>query len=53
MLFTAKAANSFTWVTDDTCGQGEQHELQWKRAGKADAVATKLSVHNVFNGFCF
>lgn len=53
VLFTAKAANSFTWVTDDTCGQGVQHELQWKRAGKAAAVATKLSVHNVFNGFCF
>jgi hypothetical protein len=53
VLFSAKAANSFTWVTDDTCGQGEQHELQWKRAGKADAVAAKVSVHNVFNSFCF
>ena len=52
VLFSAKAANSFTWVTDDTCGQGEQHELQWKRAGKANAVAAKLSVHNVFNEFC-
>lgn len=52
VLFSAKAANSFTWVTDDTCGQGEQHELQWKRAGKANAVAAKLSVHNVFDSLC-
>jgi len=52
VLFSAKAANSFTWVTDDTCGQGEQHELQWKRAGKPKAVAAKLSVHNVFDSFC-
>lgn len=53
VLFTAKAANSFTWVTDDTCSLGEPHQLQWKRAGKADAVAAKLSVHNVFDGLCF
>jgi hypothetical protein len=53
VLFSAKAANSFTWATDDTCGQGEQQELQWKRVGKTDAVAAKLSVHNVFNDFCF
>jgi hypothetical protein len=53
VLFSAKASNSFTWVTDDTCGQGEQHELQWKRAGNGDAVAAKISVHNIFNSFCF
>jgi hypothetical protein len=53
VLFSAKSANSFTWVTDDTCGQGEQHEVQWKRAGKADAVAAKLSVHYVLDAFCF
>jgi len=52
VLFTAKAANSFTWVTHDTCGQGEQHVLQWKRVGKADAVAAKLSVHNLLDSFC-
>jgi hypothetical protein len=53
VLFSAKAANSFTWVVDDTCSQDRQHELQWKRAGKTDAVAAKTSVHNVFNDFCF
>jgi hypothetical protein len=53
VLFSAKAANSFTWATTDTCGQGEQHELQWKRSGKRDAVAANLSVNNVFDQFCF
>jgi hypothetical protein len=53
VLFSAKAANSFTWGTTDTCGQGEQHVVQWKRAGPGDAVAANLSVHNVLNELCF
>jgi hypothetical protein len=53
VLFSAKAANSFTWSTNDTCGQGEQHEVQWKRVGKKPAVAAKLSSHSVFDDFCF
>jgi hypothetical protein len=52
VLFSAKAANSFTWGKFDTCGQGEQHELQWKRVGKGDAVAANLSVNNVFDSLC-
>jgi hypothetical protein len=52
VLFSAKAANSFTWGTTDTCGPGEQHELQWRRAGKRTAVAANLSVNNAFDQFC-
>lgn len=52
VTFTAKAANSFTWASNDTCGQGEQHEIQWKRSGKRDAVATKLSAHSVYDELC-
>jgi len=52
VTFTAKAANSFTWATHDTCGQGEQHEVQWKRSGKRDAVAAKLSAHSVYDQLC-
>lgn len=53
VLFTAKAANAFTWATEDTCGQGEQHRIEWKRAGTQDAVARKLTSHSVFDDFCF
>ena len=52
VVYSAKAANSFTWATTDTCGQGEQHVVQWKRAGKSDAVAANLSISNVFDEFC-
>lgn len=50
--FSAKAANSFTWATVDSCGQGEQHVLQWKRSGPDRAVAAKLSTHAVWDDFC-
>lgn len=52
VLFSAKAANSFTWSTSDTCGQGDQHQVQWKRSGKGDAVAAKLSSIALFDLFC-
>lgn len=52
VTFTAKAANSFTWATNDTCGQGDQHEIQWKRSGKTHAVAAKLSAHSVYDELC-
>jgi hypothetical protein len=51
--FSARAANSFTWAATDTCGQGEQHQVEWKRAGKRPAVASKVSTHTVFDDFCF
>lgn len=50
--FGGKAASSFTWALQDTCGPGDFRVLEWKRAGKSKAVAAKLTTHAVWNGFC-
>jgi hypothetical protein len=42
-LFAAKGANSFTFGFPDGCGPGSGIALEWKRAGKQKAVASKLS----------
>jgi hypothetical protein len=51
VLFSSKAANSFTWAWDASC-PGNLYEIEWKRVGKGDAVASKLSAHSVLGDFC-
>jgi hypothetical protein len=51
--FTARAANSFTWGTVDTCGPGDGRRIEWKRVGSRRTVAAKLSVQSIYDSFCF
>jgi len=50
--FDAKASNAFSWAIEDTCGQGEAHQLQWKKVGKGKAIAAKIATHTVWDGLC-
>ena len=51
VLFSAKAANSFTWGRIATCPG--PYRLEWKRAGRGKAIAANLSSHSVLDEFCF
>ena len=51
VLFSSKAANSFTWTREGAC-PGNSYDIEWKRVGKGKAVASKLSAHNVLDQFC-
>jgi hypothetical protein len=52
--FSSKGSNSFTFAMRDTCGLPgtENRVLEWKRVGKAKAVAAKLATHAVWDSPC-
>jgi hypothetical protein len=49
-VFVAKGANSFSWAYLDGCMPGPDPVLQWKRAGKGKAIASRLSTVNLHSG---
>lgn len=51
VLFSSKAANSFSWALSlGTCD--ELYVFEWKKVGKEEVVASNMSRLNVFSGNC-
>jgi hypothetical protein len=47
VVFSSKAANSFSFGVPENCLAN--HEIQWKRVGKGEAVAAKLSAQRIID----